>query len=61
MAVDHHADANDEAQFSELWTQAELTKRAWDRDVQVSQAVLFSTALSSMALLSQLLIQHIRY
>jgi len=29
------ADANDEAQFSELWTQGELTKRAWARDVQV--------------------------
>ena len=30
------ADANDEAQFAELWTQGELTKRAWARDVQVS-------------------------
>jgi hypothetical protein len=29
------ADANDEAQFSELLTQGELTKRAWARDVQV--------------------------
>lgn len=29
------ADANDEAQFSELWTQGELTKRAWEKDVQV--------------------------
>ncbi|GMU93764.1 MAG: phosphomethylpyrimidine synthase [Candidatus Hydrogenedentota bacterium] len=29
------ADANDEAQFAELRTQGELTKRAWDFDVQV--------------------------
>jgi phosphomethylpyrimidine synthase len=29
------ADANDEAQFAELKTQGELTKRAWDRGVQV--------------------------
>src|SRR5215468_10867561 len=29
------ADANDEAQFGELKTQGELTKRAWDRGVQV--------------------------
>ncbi|MBX7256757.1 MAG: phosphomethylpyrimidine synthase ThiC [Candidatus Hydrogenedentes bacterium] len=29
------ADANDEAQFAELKTQGELTKRAWDFDVQV--------------------------
>ena len=29
------ADANDEAQFSELQTLGELTKRAWERDVQV--------------------------
>ena len=29
------ADANDEAQFAELYTQGELTKRAWDHDVQV--------------------------
>ena len=29
------ADANDEAQFAELDTLAELTKRAWERDVQV--------------------------
>lgn len=28
-------DANDEAQFSELLTQGELTKRAWERHVQV--------------------------
>lgn len=28
-------DANDEAQFSELKAQGELTKRAWERDVQV--------------------------
>jgi phosphomethylpyrimidine synthase len=29
------ADANDEAQFAELWTQGELTKRAWEHGVQV--------------------------
>ncbi|MDQ3156093.1 MAG: phosphomethylpyrimidine synthase ThiC [Actinomycetota bacterium] len=29
------ADANDEAQFAELKTLAELTKRAWEHDVQV--------------------------
>ncbi len=29
------ADANDEAQFAELYTQGELTKRAWARHVQV--------------------------
>ncbi len=29
------ADANDEAQFGELRTQGELTRRAWDFDVQV--------------------------
>jgi phosphomethylpyrimidine synthase len=29
------ADANDEAQFAELYTQGELTKRAWAHDVQV--------------------------
>jgi phosphomethylpyrimidine synthase len=29
------ADANDAAQFAELETQAELTKRAWEHDVQV--------------------------
>ncbi len=29
------ADANDEAQFSELRTLAELTRRAWEHDVQV--------------------------
>jgi phosphomethylpyrimidine synthase len=29
------ADANDEAQFAELYTQGELTKRAWSHDVQV--------------------------
>ncbi|HOW69577.1 MAG TPA: phosphomethylpyrimidine synthase ThiC [Phycisphaerae bacterium] len=29
------ADANDEAQFSELKTQGDLTRRAWDHDVQV--------------------------
>ncbi len=30
------ADANDEAQFAELFTQGELTRRAWAKDVQVS-------------------------
>ena len=30
-----HADANDEAQFAELYTQGELTRRAWEKDVQV--------------------------
>jgi phosphomethylpyrimidine synthase len=29
------ADANDAAQFAELKTQGELTKRAWERNVQV--------------------------
>ena len=29
------ADANDEAQFAELKTQGELTRRAWEQDVQV--------------------------
>ncbi len=29
------ADANDEAQFGELYTQGELTRRAWDFEVQV--------------------------
>ena len=29
------ADANDEAQFAELYTQGELTRRAWAHDVQV--------------------------
>ncbi len=29
------ADANDEAQFAELFTQGELTRRAWEADVQV--------------------------
>src|SRR5690348_100914 len=29
------ADANDEAQFAELYTQGELTKRAWQQHVQV--------------------------
>lgn len=28
------ADANDEAQFAELYTQGELTRRAWEKDVQ---------------------------
>lgn len=30
------ADANDAAQFAELKTQGELTRRAWAKDVQVS-------------------------
>ena len=34
-ARDRVADANDEAQFSELRTLAELTERAWEYDVQV--------------------------
>ena len=29
------ADANDAAQFAELKTQGDLTRRAWERDVQV--------------------------
>jgi thiamine biosynthesis protein ThiC len=29
-------DANDEAQFAELKTQGELTRRAWEKNVQVS-------------------------
>ncbi len=29
------ADANDEAQFAELYTQGDLTRRAWQQDVQV--------------------------
>lgn len=28
-------DANDESQFAELYTQGELTRRAWEKDVQV--------------------------
>jgi len=28
-------DANDESQFAELWTQGDLTRRAWEKDVQV--------------------------
>lgn len=35
------ADANDEAQFAELWTQGELTKRAWAADVQASMQSCF--------------------
>ena len=30
------ADANDAAQFAELKTQGDLTRRAWQRDVQVN-------------------------
>ncbi len=30
------ADANDAAQFAELKTQGDLTRRAWAKDVQVS-------------------------
>ena len=29
------ADANDEAQFAELKTLGELTKKSWDKNVQV--------------------------
>ena len=36
------ADANDAAQFAELKTQGELTRRAWERDVQVGQMHLSS-------------------
>lgn len=31
-----YADANDAAQFAELKTQGDLTRRAWERDVQVT-------------------------
>ena len=33
-------DANDTAQFAELLTQGELTRRAWEKDVQVIQIKL---------------------
>lgn len=32
-------DANDEAQFAELYTQGELTRRAWEHHVQVSKVI----------------------
>lgn len=35
MEVCACADANDAAQFAELKTQGELTRRAWAKDVQV--------------------------
>ena len=38
------ADANDEAQFAELKTQGELTKRAWAKNVQVSFFSVFQSA-----------------
>lgn len=42
MACPHaSADANDAAQFAELKTQGELTKRAWERGVQVGVFFLF--------------------
>lgn len=34
------ADANDAAQFAELKTQGELTRRAWEKDVQVGGTLL---------------------
>jgi phosphomethylpyrimidine synthase len=34
-------DANDSAQFAELLTQGELTRRAWAKDVQVTLKNLF--------------------
>ncbi len=34
-APDRTADANDEAQFAELYTLGELTKKAWEHDCQV--------------------------
>ena len=36
------ADANDAAQFAELKTQGELTKRAWAKNVQVREIYNFS-------------------
>ena len=42
------ADANDAAQFAELKTQGDLTRRAWDRDVQV-KGYLLSTHTNSEA------------
>lgn len=35
------ADANDAAQFAELKTQGELTKRAWAKNVQVRKKIIF--------------------
>jgi phosphomethylpyrimidine synthase len=39
-------DANDEAQFAELFTQGELTRRAWEKDVQVMNEGTFTLATS---------------
>lgn len=44
------ADANDAAQFAELKTQGELTKRAWERNVQVRSAALICIALQDTVL-----------
>jgi thiamine biosynthesis protein ThiC len=35
-----YTDANDEAQFAELFTQGELTRRAWEKDVQVGATLV---------------------
>ena len=40
------ADANDAAQFAELKTQGELTRRAWEKDVQVTSLPLPSSDLN---------------
>ena len=42
------ADANDAAQFAELKTQGDLTRRAWERDVQVISLYLFTSAFSGL-------------
>ena len=39
------ADANDAAQFAELKTQGDLTRRAWARDVQVPFCLLSASRL----------------
>ena len=46
MGLGSCADANDAAQFAELKTQGDLTRRAWAKDVQVS-VLSHSAALSS--------------
>ena len=43
------ADANDAAQFAELKTQGDLTRRAWQRDVQVSTTILVSCLVPNIA------------
>ena len=40
------ADANDAAQFAELKTQGDLTRRAWERDVQVRLLCAVNSAQS---------------